>query len=416
MNGALKALRLMAVAVLAMGMFGIAGAQTLKLPPHEKVVLKNGLTLLLMEKHGVPMVSVAAIVKAGSVADPAGEEGLASITAGLLRKGTSKRSAQKFSEDLDFIGGTFGADSGVDYTSMFGEFLTKDADRGLDLISDALLHPVFPQAEVEKLVAQDIDGVKAAKDQAESVALTYYYGYLFRKHPYGRPEGGDELSLARIKREAVVKFYEANYTAGNTILAVAGDFAAAQMRAKIEQAFGGWAAKTSTLPPVAAPAVVKGKKMLLIDKPDSTQTFFAIGNIGTAESEPDRVAIRVVNTVFGGRFTSELNEALRVESGLTYGAESFFDSKKQPGAFAIFSYTKKRDDHPGDRPGAAGSGEIAQGRRDAGTTGFREGLYQGTISRRRSRLPDSSREESRTTSFTDWATTRSISWKRGLMQ
>jgi len=344
MNGALKAMRLMAVTVLAvvvaMGMFGSAGAQTLKLPPHEKVVLKNGLTLLLMEKHGVPMVSVAAIVKAGSVADPAGEEGLASITAGLLRKGTSKRSAQKFSEDLDFIGGTFGADSGVDYTSMFGEFLTKDADRGLDLISDALLHPVFRQAEVEKLVAQDIDGVKAAKDQAESVALTYYYGYLFGKHPYGRPEGGDELSLARIKREAVVNFYEANYTPGNTILAVAGDFDAAQMRAKIEQAFGGWAAKTSTLPPVAAPAVVKGKKMLLIDKPDSTQTFFAIGNIGTAENEPDRVAIRVVNTVFGGRFTSELNEALRVESGLTYGAESFFDSKKQPGAFAIFSYTK----------------------------------------------------------------------------
>src|SRR5258708_20618508 len=265
MNGALKALRLMAVAVLAMGMFGSAGGETLKLPPHEKVVLNKGKAMLLMEKHGVLMEGVAAIVKDGSGADPAGEEGMASITAGLLRKGTSKRSAQKLSEDLDFIGGTFGADSGVDYTSMFGEFLTKDADRGLDLISDALLHPVFPQAEVEKLVAQDIDGVKAAKDQAESVALTYYYGYLFGKHPYARPEGGDELSLARIKREAVVKFYEANYTPGNTILAVAGDFDAAQMRAKIEQAFGGWAVKTSTLPLVAAPAVVKGKKMLLIE-------------------------------------------------------------------------------------------------------------------------------------------------------
>src|SRR5258706_12077669 len=105
MNGAWKALRLMAVAVLAIGMFGGAEAQTLKLPPHEKVVLKNGLTLLLMEKHGVPMVSVAAIVKAGSVADPAGEEGLASLTAGVVRKGTSKRNAQKFFQDLDFFGG-----------------------------------------------------------------------------------------------------------------------------------------------------------------------------------------------------------------------------------------------------------------------------------------------------------------------
>src|SRR5882762_11986724 len=127
MNGALKAMRLMAVTVravvVAMGMFGSAGAQTLKLPPHEKVVLKNGLTLLLMEKHGVPMVSVAAIVKAGSVADPAGEEGLASLTAGLLRKGTAKRSAQQFAADLDFIGAEFNADSSADYSAISGEFL-----------------------------------------------------------------------------------------------------------------------------------------------------------------------------------------------------------------------------------------------------------------------------------------------------
>lgn len=316
------------------------GAQTLKLPPHEKVVLKNGMTILLMEKRGVPIVSVTAIVKAGSVADPAGEEGLASITAGLLRKGTTKRSAQKFSEDLDFIGASFGADSGVDFSTISGEFLTKDTDKGLELISDAMLHPAFPQQEFDKLITQSVDGIKAAKDEAQSVALIYYYGYLFGKHPYARPEGGDEVSLARIKRQTVVKFYETNYTPGNTILAVAGEFEAAQMRAKLEQVFGGWAAKASTAPALSAPAPVKGKKLLLIDKPDSTQTFFAIGNVGTAANEPDRVAIRVVNTVFGGRFTSELNEALRVESGLTYGAESFFDSKKQPGAFVIYSYTK----------------------------------------------------------------------------
>src|SRR6266853_187085 len=158
-------------------------AQTLKLPPHEKVVLKNGLTLLLMEKHEVPMVSLAAIVKSGTVADPVGEEGLASVTAGQLRKGTAKRSAQKFAEDLDFIGGSFGADAGVDFTSVSGEFLTKNLDRGLDLFSDALLHPAFVQPEVDKMVAQDIDGVRVAKDEAQSVLLTYYYGYLFNKHP-----------------------------------------------------------------------------------------------------------------------------------------------------------------------------------------------------------------------------------------
>ena len=335
-----KAMRYLMSGILALGAACSPAAQTLKLPLHEKVVLKNGLTLLLMEKHGVPIVSMAAIVKAGSVADPAGEEGLAAVTAGLLRKGTATRSAQKFAEDLDFIGADLSADAGADFTALSEEFLAKDIDKGLELFCDALLHPTFPQAEVDKLLAQDIDGVKASKDSAQSVALIYYYGYLFGKHPYGRPEGGDEISLARVKRDAIAKFYEANYTPGNTILAVAGEFNAAQMRAKIEQALASWPAKASTLPAISAPAPVKGKRLLLIDKPDSTQTFFAIGNIGTAENEPDRVAIRVVNTIFGGRFTSDLNEALRVESGLTYGANSFFDSKKVPGAFAIYSYTK----------------------------------------------------------------------------
>ncbi len=274
------------------------------------------------------------------MADPAGEEGLASVTAGLLRKGTAQRSALQFAADLDFIGAEFNADSSADYTAISGEFLTKDVDKGLELLSDAMLHPAFAQAEVEKLLAQEIDGIKAAKDEAQSVALNYYYGYLFNKHPYGRPVGGDELALARIKRDTVAKFYETNYTPGNTILAIAGEFNVAQMRTKIEQAFGGWPAKGGALPAFAAPTPVKGKKLLLVDKPDSTQTFFVFGNIGTAENDPDRVAIRVVNTIFGGRFTSELNEALRVESGLTYGAEAFFDSRKEPGAFAIYSYTK----------------------------------------------------------------------------
>ena len=340
MNRKMSWVRFVAAAVSSCLVLCAGAAQTLKLPPHEKITLKNGMTVLLMEKRGVPMVSFAAIVKAGSTADPAGEEGLASVTASLLRKGTGKRSAQKFAEDLDYIGASFSADAGVDFTAVSSEFLSKDLERGLDLLSDAMLHPAFPPSEVDKLISQDIDGVKAAKDEAQSVALAYYYGYLFGKHPYGRPDGGDELSLARIKRESIVKFYQTNYAPANTILAVAGEFDASTMKAKLEESFGAWAAKGATPPVIAAPTPVKGKRLLFVDKPDSTQTFFVFGNVGTAVDDPDRVPIRVVNTIFGGRFTSELNEALRVESGLTYGADSFFDSKKQPGAFAIYSYTK----------------------------------------------------------------------------
>jgi predicted Zn-dependent peptidase len=315
-------------------------AQSIHIPPHEKVVFKNGLTVLLLEKHGVPIVNFAALVKTGAAGDPAGEEGLASITAQLLRKGTQKRTAQQFAADSDFTGGSVEADASADFSSVSGEFLNKDLARGLDLFSDALLHPIFPQSEVDKLLAQSLDGVRAAKDEARSVLGTYYNAYLFNGNGYGRTSDGDEISLTKIHRDAIVRFYETYYAPGNIILAVAGDFQTADMKKKLEEVFGGWPSKPVT--PVKIPVLppVKSKKLLLVDKPDATQTYFAIGNVATAAGDPDRVAIRLVNTIFGGRFTSLLNEALRVESGLTYGAISAFDPRKAPGPFGIYSYTK----------------------------------------------------------------------------
>jgi zinc protease len=315
-------------------------AQKLQMPPHEKVVLKNGLTVLLLEKHSVPMVSVAGIVKAGGLTDPVGQEGLASTTAGLLRKGTKTRTAQQFAGDIDFIGGNFEADAGADYSSFGSEFLSKDTAKGLELVSDALLHPTFPQTEVDKLLAQSVDGVKAAKDSARDVIFQYYEGYLYNGKGYGRPTGGDENSLKKIQRDAIVKFYDTNYTPGNTILAVAGDFSPADMKKKIEEIFGAWPAKVAPAVKEEATGPMKGKKLLLVNKADATQTYFVIGNVGISATDPDRVAIEVVNTVFGSRFTSMLNEALRVESGLTYGATSFFSLHKEPGPFAMFSFTR----------------------------------------------------------------------------
>lgn len=330
----------LALAAALLAAPAISSGQTLRLPPHEKVILKNGLTLLLLEKHGVPIISLAGIVKSGAAADPPGKEGLASVTAGLLRKGTKTRTAQQFAEDLDFFGGSFDADAGDDFTRISAEFLAKDLDRGLELVSDALLHPVFPKEEADKLLRQSLDGIKAAKDEAQDVIGDYYDGYLFLGNAYGRPSGGDELSLARIGREDIARFYAEHYAPGNTILAVAGDFQAPEMRKKLEEVFGGWTGKDVPAKQISPAVPVKGKRLLLVDKPDSTQTFFAIGNVGTARNDPDRVALRLINTIFGGRFTSMLNEELRVESGLTYGAVARFESRKDPGPFYLFSYTQ----------------------------------------------------------------------------
>jgi zinc protease len=346
MNRARPGFHVLALTMAVLSLTSSAAAQTLHMPPHEKYVLKNGLTVLLLEKHGVPMINLYAIVKTGSAADPAGEDGLASITAGLLRKGTKARTAQQFAADLDYIGGEFESEAGPDFSSVSTEFLTKDLTRGLELFSDALLRPMFPQAEVEKLLAQSVDGVRGAKDDPQQVLGLYYYGYLYGNHPYGRPAGGDEVSLQRIKRDAIAKFYETNYAPGNTLLAVAGEFSGVEMRKKLEDVFGGWPARAVAALSIPAAAPVKSKRLLLVDKDDATQTYFAFGNVGIARNDPDRVAIRVVNTIFGGRFTSELNEALRVESGYTYGVSSFFDARKAPGPFGIFSFTKNETTTP----------------------------------------------------------------------
>jgi predicted Zn-dependent peptidase len=335
----------------------------LKLPPYKRVVLKNGLTVLLMEQTEVPVVSFSFLIKAGSVNDPAGKEGVAALTAGLLRKGTKNRTADQLSNELDFIGGSLGAGAGLDSTGGGAEFVKKDVDKGLDLLADALLNPTFPEDEVKKALAQSIDGIKSAKDNPQAVIGAYYNTYLFGSHPYGRPANGDEKSLANITRDDLVKFYEEKYKAFNTILAVVGDFSAAEMEAKLNAKFGAWGGElmTKTLPPakkggkpmtVAAlpmsamqgtPGDAKpfvGKKLLLVDKPNTVQTYFYIGNLGVARSNPDRVGINVVNTLFGGRFTSMLNSELRIKTGLTYGARSSFTFSRQPGAFTISTYTQ----------------------------------------------------------------------------
>lgn len=333
-------LLVLAVFVLSAAAPMLAQTGSLKLPPYKKAKLANGLTVLLMEQHEVPLVSLSYIVRTGSLADPAGKEGVASLTAAQLRKGTKTRTADQFSAELDFIGGSFYAGASYDYSSGGGEFMKKDIAKGLDLFADALLNPTFPEEEIAKMLKQRIDGIKAAKDQAQGVIGTYFNAYLYGNHPYGRPAGGDEKSLAALTRADALSFYQSYYTPSNTILAVVGDFATAEMEKTLGEKFGAWANKAAPAVRLPEATPVAGKRLLLVDKPDSTQTFYRIGNVGITRTNPDRVFIEVINTLFGGRFTSMLNSELRVNSGLTYGAGSSFAERKGRGPFVISSYTR----------------------------------------------------------------------------
>lgn len=333
------------LAVLAAAVPTAAQRSSLQLPPYKKITLPNGMTLLLMEQHEVPIINFQFAVRAGSVADPEGKAGTASLTAALLRKGTTTRSADQVSAALDFIGAHFDASAGPDFSSGSAEFLKKDLAGGLDLLADLMLNPTFPAEEFTKLQKQSIEGIRSDKDDAWSVLGRYFNAYLFSRHPYGRPTSGDEGSLAAITRDDVVKFYQDYYSPANVVLAVVGDFSTPEMEKLLTARFAGWTAtgKATPVPRAADAPPVAGKRLLLVDKPDATQTFYRIGNVGVKFTNSDRVPLEVVNTLFGGRFTSMLNSELRIKSGLTYGAGSFFDRRQARGPFAILSFTANQN-------------------------------------------------------------------------
>ncbi len=324
--------------IAALGCAGLFAQ--VKLPPYTRQVLPNGVVVDLMPRAGVPLVGFRILVTGGAEAEPAHLAGLSAVTAQLLRRGTAKRTADQFSEELDFLGGTFQTPETTQSpaTVVSAEFLKKDFDAGLDLVSDALLHPVFPEAEVRKTLAQRIDAAKSAKDNPQFVVGQYFAAYFFGpNHPYGRPP--DELSLARIERKDIVEFHSRNYTGKNLIIIATGDFDPAVAAPKIREAFGG-VAPGKAFQDAKAPADHAGSRLLLVDKPDATQTYFYIGRPGIDRRNPDRVKLMLVNLLFGGRFTSMLNQELRVNTGLTYGAMSLVQQPRLPGAIVVTSYTK----------------------------------------------------------------------------
>ena len=312
----------------------------LRLPEFRTVRLENGITLFLLERHALPLVSFEWIMKTGgSINDPAGREGLASLTAELLRKGTESRTASQIAETLDFVGAVWEAHAGHDYAAGSCELVSKDLDPVLDLVSDLFLHPSFPGEEVRKLIEQEADSIKEEKAVPGEVIGRYYDQFLFGAHGYGRPAGGTETSLRSLTREDVLGFYTRHYAPNELLFAAAGDFSSADLEARLKAKLGPWKTKAASPPPSNEPVPVSGRRALIVDKTDATQTFFRFGNVGLAYANPDRVGVEVVNTLFGGRFTSMLNQVLRIESGLTYGASSQFAAKRVPGAFAIGSYT-----------------------------------------------------------------------------
>ena len=326
------------IRVLMAVLFAALAAGQVKLPEYTRQQLPNGAVLLLLPKAGAPLVHFRVVIKGGAEAEPASIAGVASATAALLRKGTAKRSASQFSSDLDLLGGEFNAAASESATVITAEFLSKDFDAGLELLTDALLHPSFPEQETTKELGLRLDRAKALKDNAQASIGSYARAAFFgNDHPYGQV--ASEVTIARIQRDDILAYYKRLYAGRNLIVAVTGNFDPAQARAKLQAAFGQMPAGDAyAWRP--APQLPRRAQLLLVDKPDATQTYFRIAQPGVDRKSPDGPVLDVVNTLFGGRFTSMLNDELRVNSGLTYGASSGVDRLRLPGAISIASYTR----------------------------------------------------------------------------
>jgi predicted Zn-dependent peptidase len=310
-----------------------------RLPKFTRQELPNGVVVYLMPKPGVPLVNFHVVIKGGVESEPAGLAGISSVTAQLLRKGTARRTADQFSAELDGLGGEFAAGGTDQAVIANAEFLKKDFTRGLDLTADALLHASFPETEVKKILAQRIDAARSQKDNPQAAIAQYFRAFYYGpQHPYGRP--ADEASLKNIDRDKIVGYARRMYTGKNMIVIVGGDFDTTTAQAEVAKVFGEAPAGTAYQWASEVKVNAGASRLLLIDKPDATQTYFRIAQPGISRTDPERTTLQLINTLFGGRFTSMLNDALRVNSGLTYGASSILDLQRQQGAITISTYTR----------------------------------------------------------------------------
>jgi len=318
---------------------GPPGAGEFKLPQYERFVLDNGLTVYLMEQHEVPLIYVCAVFPAGSVKD-GGSYGLAALTADALLFGTGKYTKSQIEETLDFLGASYATSASTEEASVTMSFINTDQDRVFPILKDVIVNPVFDAAEFDKRKTRLLLELERAKERPSRVIGAYFNKFLYEDNAYGNPASGTRTSVSNITNDEVKAFYLANYIPAESAVAIVGDFETKKMKKKVQQLFGDWRREGSSSEVRSGQTQSFGSnRVLLINKEDATETRFRIGSFGIKRSNPDFVPVQVVNTILGGRFTSWLNDELRVNAGLTYGAFSFFATYRNSGIFAMNSFT-----------------------------------------------------------------------------
>ena len=328
---------------LLLGALVLPAAAATKLPAAEKLTLKNGIAVYYLKNAELPLVSFLMwIPGAGLGNEPAALEGAANLTADLLMKGTATMDADAVAEAVDFMGARLDFSAGDEFAGLTARSLAEHFPRLMSLAADCLMHPAFKEDEFQKERKTRLDGLKAVKDNPGSAVRSYFTKAYFGAHPLGHLSNGTEASLQSMTLADIQGYYAKFYRPEKSIAAVVGSMEKPALLDLLNSTIGQWkaegaAAPATAIPPLAGP---KGKKLILIDKPDATQAYWILGAPGYKLGDPITPTASVMNTLFGGRFTSWLSTELRIKRGLTYGAGSSFQTWRTGGLFMANSYTK----------------------------------------------------------------------------
>lgn len=321
-----------------------APAKSVNIPAVQEKRLKNGLTVAVIEKTSVPIITSSLLVRSGASAESAAKAGLANLTASMLTKGTTTRTAEQIAEQMEFLGGSIGSNAGWNGSSVTISVTSDKLDQAMAIMSDVVLNPTFKQEELDLLKAQTLDDLKYSLTQPGFLATYVASKYSFDEHP----AGGTPASIEALSRADIQAFYGKAFKPENAVLIFAGDISLAKAASIAEELFGKWPAPVSGWGSVSGggggyslpqPVV---KRMLVVDLPKSGQAsvnyFKPISSIGRGSNE--FYTASVLNSVLGGGYSSRLNQEIRIKRGLSYGAGSSFTWRGNRTNFGARTQTK----------------------------------------------------------------------------
>lgn len=306
--------------------------RAMRLPPFGEGTLSNGLQIVVVENHRLPLVSISLTMPAGTSYDPPGKKGLASLTSDLLLRGTTTRSADDIAEEIEYVGSTLNTSVGADFFSLSTTVLKEHVDLAFGLMGDVLLHTTFPQEEVELTRTRILSGLRAQEAQPDFLADKYFNAALYGDHPYGR--SATSASLGSMTREDVVAYAAERLRPGGSILVIAGDLSLSEARDLADRHLGDWTgAATDTrvgdVPPASPTEIV------LVHRPGSAQSNILVGNLTMRPGDPEYYAAVVANKILGGGTDARLFLILREQNGWTYGAYSDHNRPQGFGRFQV---------------------------------------------------------------------------------